>query len=96
MLETIAKILIAPIIFIASLAGYQFVDVNNSQLGATLPIAGQTYTLSGSGVSSAATSITLSSFTIPQTGYEILDADMSDTFYLTLEPGSRTKQEIIS
>jgi len=60
------------------------------------PIAGQTYTLAGSGVSSSDTSITLSSFTITQTGYEILDADMSETFYLTLEPGSRSRQEIVS
>jgi len=66
------------------------------KLGSTLPIAGQTYTLAGSGVSSAATSITLSSFTLPQTGYEILDADLSSTFYVTLEPGNRTKQEVAS
>jgi len=96
MLETIAKILIAPILFVMSLAGYGVVDKNETPLGATLPIAGQTYTLSGSGVSSSATSITLSSFTIPQTGYKILDADMSTTFYLTLEPGNRTRQEIVS
>src|SRR3990167_4339538 len=62
----------------------------------TLPIAGVVYTLSGSGISGSATSIGLTSLTIPQTGYEILDADLSSTFYITLEPGSRTRQEIAS
>lgn len=95
MIETIAKILIAPLIFIASLAGYN-IEAPQTQLGATLPISGQTYTLAGSGVSAAASSVTLSTFTLPQTGYEILDADLSSTFYITLEPGNRTKQEIVS
>lgn len=65
-------------------------------LGATLPVAGQTYYIAGSGVTAAATSITLQSLTIPQTGYELLDADFSDTFYITLEPGNTKKQEIVS
>lgn len=64
--------------------------------GVTNPVAGVTYTLSGGGISAVATTITLSSLTIPQTGYELLDSDFSDTFYLTLEPGSRTRQEIVS
>lgn len=55
-----------------------------------------TYYLSGSGVTSSATSITLTSLTLPQNGYEIQDSDLSDTFYLTLEPGNRTKQEFVS
>lgn len=55
-----------------------------------------TYTISGSGVSSSATSITLNSLTIPQTGQKLVDADFSDTFYLTLEPGNRTRQEFVS
>ena len=61
-----------------------------------LPLGGTVYTLSGSGVSASATSITLTSLTIPQTGYEILDADVSSTFYITLEPGNRTRQEVAS
>lgn len=65
-------------------------------LGVTNPIAGMTYTLAGSGVSASATSMTLSSFTIPQTSYKILTADLSSTFYLTLEPGSNSRQEIVS
>lgn len=66
-------------------------------LGAIVqPFAGATYTLAGSGVSSSATSLTLQSLTIPQTGQEIQDSDLSSTFYLTIEPGNRIKQEIIS
>lgn len=63
---------------------------------ATNPIAGTTYNLSGSGVSASASSITLTSLTIPQTGYLIKSSDLSTNFYLTLEPGSRTRQEIAS
>ena len=65
-------------------------------LGATLPVAGATYTLAGSGVTGSGTSITLQTLTLPQSGYELLDADFSTTFYVTLEPGSRTRQEIAS
>ena len=67
------------------------------EFGATVnPVAGAVYYLSGSGLSGSATSFTLTSLTIPQTGYELLDADFSDTFYVTFEPGSRTRQEIVS
>jgi hypothetical protein len=66
-------------------------------LGAvTSPIAGVTYSLAGSGITASASSITLASLTIPQTGYELLDADFSDTFYITLEPGNTKRQEIAS
>lgn len=68
-------------------------------LGSTssvLPIAGTVYYLAGSGVSSSATSITLTSLTIPQNGYKIQDSDVSSTFYITLEPGSTARQEIVS
>lgn len=71
-------------------------QVQNFGADTTLPIAGITYTLSGSGISGSATSIGLTSLTIPQTGYEIQDSDLSSTFYITLEPGSRTRQEIAS
>lgn len=63
---------------------------------AVLPIAGSTYSLAGSGISSSATSITLTSFTIPQNGYPIQDGDLSNTFYITVEPSSKTRQEIVS
>lgn len=64
-------------------------------LGATLPVAGTTYSISGSGIAPSDTSITLQSFTIPQTGQKIQSTDLSPIFYLTLEPGNNTKQEIV-
>lgn len=63
------------------------------------PAALSTYTLAGSGVSSSATSLTLTSLTIKQTGQKIVTADLvqgaSDYFYITLEPGNITRQEIV-
>lgn len=59
-------------------------------------IGGFPYFLAGSGISSSATSIILTSFTLPQTGYEILTSDLAQPFYLTLEPGNTSKQEFIS
>lgn len=63
---------------------------------ATSPVAGVTYTLAGSGITASATSITLQSLTIPQTGRELVDSDFSDTFYITAEPGNNKRQEIIA
>ncbi len=62
------------------------------------PAALNTYNLAGSGVSSSASSITLTSLTIKQTGQRITTSNLvqgaGDRFYVTLEPGSATKQEI--
>lgn len=59
-------------------------------------IGGFPYFLAGSGISSSATSITVTSFTLPQTGYKILTADLSNPFYMTLEAGSTSRQEFVS
>lgn len=71
-----------------------------ARLGAApSPIAGSVYTLAGGGVSPSATSVTLSSLTIKQTGQPIVTSDLrqgaSDKFYVTLEPGSNSRQEIV-
>jgi hypothetical protein len=99
-LTSLKVIAISVSLAVASFFGYVAPEQgqlpNQIDVGATLPIAGQTYTLAGSGISSAATSIILTSFTIPQSGYKIQDSDMSSIFYLTVEPGNRTKQEIVS
>lgn len=80
--------------------GYATLQYNQNEfsVGSDLvtPIAGQTYTLAGAGIASSDTSFTLTSFTITQTGYKIQDSDMSETFYVTFEPGSRSRQEIAS
>jgi len=54
------------------------------------------YRLAGSGISSSASSMTLTSLTISQNDYAIQDSDLSDTFYITLEPGDTDRQEFIS
>lgn len=61
-----------------------------------LPAGLSTYTLAGSGISSSATSITLTSLTLPQNGYEIQDSDLSATFHVTIEPGNTSRQEFVS
>lgn len=86
----------AIVAIIASIGIYGLTTTIEPDLGVATPIAGQTYTLAGSGISSSATSFTLTSFTITQTGQLIQDTDMSDVFYLTFEPGSRSRQEIAS
>jgi len=74
----------------------QELNIEDEVLGGTLPVAGTNYYLAGSGITSSATSITLQSLTIPQTGYELVDGDFSSTFYITLEPGNQKRQEIAS
>lgn len=59
-------------------------------------IGGFPYFLAGSGVSSSASSITLTSLTLPQSGYEIKTSDLSSPFYITFEAGNTTKQEFAS
>lgn len=68
----------------------------SEQLGSDIKLfAGFPYYLAGTGISSSGTSFTLTSFTISQNGQKIQDSDLESTFYFTLEPGNRTRQEII-
>jgi len=91
------KTLITILSFTAIFLGWQMLPQEETlSLGGTLQVAGSTYTLAGSGISSTATSFTLTSFSIPQNGALINDAALSDTFYVTFEPGSRSRQEIAS
>lgn len=71
-------------------------QVNQVQLGNVQLVAGSTYILAGSGISFSATSLTLNSFTIPQTGTAIVNGDLSNPFYVTIEPGNTSRQEIVS
>lgn len=94
------KVLAGVVVGVVTLIGGVFFGRDTlPQFGAantTVLVGGTTYNLSGSGVSSSATSITLASLTLPQNGYKIQDSDLSATFYLTLEPGNRTRQEFVS
>lgn len=101
-LESIGGAIATGLIFLAGLLGYNpeptYVPTDDLALGAdtVLPLGGQTYTLAGSGISSSATSFTLTSFTIPQNGKKIQDSEMGDTFFVTFETGSRQRQEFAS
>lgn len=94
----LAFILILPLLAMMSLGGHAVPETPSAPLvgAAVQPIAGQTYTLAGSGISASASSFALTSFTITQTGQPIQDSDMSSIFYVTFEPGNRTRQEIVS
>ena len=59
-------------------------------------VSGHTYNLSGSGVSSSASSVGLTSLTIKQTGQEVQTSDIGDIAYGTIEPGNTTRQECVS
>lgn len=59
-------------------------------------VGGTTYNLAGSGVTNSATTITLVSFTIPQSGQRLTMNDFGDVLYGTIEPGSKTKQEFVA
>jgi hypothetical protein len=78
-----------------ALADQQGVPIEDVRVGADgTGFAGlSTYYLSGSGITSSASSIGLTSFTIKQSGQELITADFGNTIFLTLEPGSATRQE---
>src|SRR3990167_9967786 len=64
--------------------------------GAVNPVGGKNYALYGGGIGSSDTSITLSSFKTPVSDYNFAMASFGTIGYLTLEPGSATRQEFIS
>lgn len=97
MIHTLAKILVAPLVWVLTLAGYnvtpQTIVVGSDNTNA---VGGESYTLSGSGISSSGTSLTLTSFTIPGGDTKITMTDFGDLGCATLEPGSKSRQEFIS
>jgi hypothetical protein len=112
LLTQIGAILLAPILFVGSYltAPFQVHDLQEritqlesqgEELGrAVNPVGGQSYALYGGGVGTTDTTITLASFKIPVSNVNYQMADFGDTAqtkgYLTIEPGSATRQEFIS
>lgn len=92
MLETIFKILVAPLIIALSIAGYSF---TTDKVGGNA-VGGESYVIAGSGVSPSQTTISLTSFTIPGGDTKISMTDFGTLGCGTIEPGSRSKQEFIS
>jgi len=103
MLTTITTIVTAAALalsgFFANIA--ERFDPTSEDLGRTSnAVAGKTYTLYGGGISSSDTSIVLTSFKIPVSDVPYSMGNFGDGVnakgYLTIEPGSATKQEFIS
>jgi hypothetical protein len=78
-----------------AILGYSKYQEPQVSVGGDLLIGGQTYTLNQS-TSSTDVAITLSSFTIPQSGDKITDNYIGDIEYGTIEPGNSSRQEFIS
>ena len=73
--------------------------VQNVGADANVFTGGQTFRLSGAGITSSATLIGLTSFTLTQTGQELSTSDVvgtSGSVYLTIEPGNTSRQEFVS
>ena len=95
-------------LFLAGLFGYQPVqqeqvvepniqeETQEETLGAVQTVGGKGYTLYGGGIDSDDTSITLTSFTLPVSGVEITMSNFGEIGYVTIEPGSASKQEFVS
>lgn len=88
-------------IFIGSLFGFTPDIQAPEELGRAVDaVATNNYVIAGSGISSSATTIILSSFTTPVSGVPYTMSHFgqggSAKGYLTIEPGSRTRQEIVS
>lgn len=93
MLQAIAKILIAPMIFIMSVAGYSVQD-QSANLGAYNPSGGGTYRLATS-IGSSDTSIKLSSFKEPISNIPYTMSYLnSDIAYGTIAPQSNSSEFI--
>lgn len=101
-LKTIGAGIASVGIFIGSLFGFtpQTTEIGEELGRSVNAVSTNTYVLAGSGISSSATTITLTSFTAPVSGIPYTMANFGDGAsakgYLTIEPGSRTRQETVS
>lgn len=96
-LRTCARALFLLLLFVVAVAvGIRANDTRHAEAAVVQQIGGFPYFLAGSGITSSTGSITLSSLKMPQTGALITTNLLSATFYLTLEPGSTSRQEFIS
>ena len=107
LLEKIGAVIFSAGLAISSFFGFtpqvqeQPIEEPIEELGRAInPVGGKTYTLYGGGINSADTTITLSSFKIPVSEIPYSMANFGDGVnakgYVTLEPGSATKQEFVS
>lgn len=98
-LRTFLKKQITPIILILIFIGFMVLGGKNSEKGIVLSgsaVGGENYVLAGSGVTSSATSLTLTSFTIPGGDTKITTTDFGGLGCGTIEPGNKSRQEFVS
>lgn len=69
---------------------------NEPVFGSFLTVGGQNYYLNGGGVGTSDTSITLTDFDTPVSGYDLSMSNFGEIGYVTLEPSSSTRQEFVS
>lgn len=94
-------LLLVPIIAIVGFGIFSVFNVEPEQpaeqpLGAISTVGGQNYYLYGGGVGSSDTSITLTEFDVPISGANLTMSNFGDIGYVTIEPGSTSRQEFVS
>lgn len=104
MITALKSTIAAGILALGSWLGFNFetptpvivqpVQVEEQQLGAFNPVQAQYFTLFGSGVSSSATSIILSSFKLPDGSTNITMTNLGDIAYATIEAGTSREEHI--
>lgn len=91
--------LLAILLICASVISYTLLRTDIDQkpvAGATYSVGGVPYYLYGAGIGSSDTSITLTSFKQPTSGYLLNMSDFGSTGYLTIQPGNVNYQEFVS
>lgn len=102
LLQTIAKIIIAPLIFLGSAAGYNFTPTVSVGQSPTLgsaqsfnPVGATNFVLAGAGVTSSQTTIQLASFKTPG-GLNLTMTNFGNIGFGALDPQTASKLEDIS
>ena len=72
------------------------VEVPSQTFGAFNTVGGTNYFLHGGGIGTTDTSVTLTDFDVPVAGTNLSMSDFGTIGYLTIEPGSATRQEFVS
>lgn len=94
-IATIGLVLLLSTVFFSAQPTQQ-APQDELSLGAFNTVGGKVYSLYGGGIGSSDTSITLSSFQQPVSNYLLAMADFGDIGYVTIEPGSSSRQEFVS
>lgn len=97
-----APLIVMGVIALGLISGFvgskiqQDIPREDFQLGAINAVGGKNYYLYGGGISSSDSSVTLTSFKTPVSDYVFSMNDFGTIGYITIEPGSATRQEFAS